>query len=376
MERGVSMRVLFTGGGTAGHVNPALAAAEYLKEKKPNVEILFVGNKGGIEERLVPPAGYDIKCISISGFQRRLTPKNIVRNFKTLGRLVSSSIQASKIIDEFKPDVCIGTGGYVTGPVIREAAKKKIPCVVHESNAYPGITTKLVSKYVYSVMLAVEDAKKYFDSSVRIDITGNPVRPEIIKEEYLSARKELNLDDRPVILSMGGSLGAEKINNTMIELLNRTYYDNKYQHIHGTGYGKITQEMTRLKEAKHKDIRILEYVDMPLSLAAADLVISRAGAISITEIAAKAKASVLIPSPYVTENHQFHNAMSLVKIGAADIIEEKDLNFKILEEKVDSILAEKDKAKIMGENAEKLYINDANERIYNIIIEAAYSKAN
>lgn len=153
------MKVLFTGGGTAGHINPALAAAGYLQKKEPDVEILYVGNKGGMEERLVPQAGYEIRTVHISGFQRKLTPKNLVRNAQTVVRMFTATEESKKILKEFAPDVCVGTGGYVSGPVIREAAKLGIPCVVHESNAYPGVTIRMLAKYVKTVMLAVPDAK-------------------------------------------------------------------------------------------------------------------------------------------------------------------------------------------------------------------------
>ena len=160
------MKVLFTGGGTAGHINPALAAAGYLLQKEPDAQILYVGNKGGMEERLVPQAGYEIRTVHISGFQRKLTPKNLWRNAQTVVRVFTATAEAKRIIQEFAPDVCVGTGGYVSGPVIREAAKLGIPCVIHESNAYPGVTTKMLAKSVKTVMLAVPDAKKYFDASV------------------------------------------------------------------------------------------------------------------------------------------------------------------------------------------------------------------
>ena len=174
------MKVLFTGGGTAGHINPALAAAGYLRQKEPDAQILYVGNKGGMEERLVPQAGFEIKTVHISGFQRKLTPKNLWRNAQTVVRVFTATAEAKKILQEFAPDVCVGTGGYVSGPVIREAAKLGIPCVIHESNAYPGVTTKMLAKSVKTVMLAVPDAKKYLDPKAVCTVTGNPVRGEVL----------------------------------------------------------------------------------------------------------------------------------------------------------------------------------------------------
>ncbi|MFI3326081.1 MAG: undecaprenyldiphospho-muramoylpentapeptide beta-N-acetylglucosaminyltransferase [Clostridia bacterium] len=362
------MKVLFTGGGTAGHINPALAAASYLKKKNPDVDILYVGNRGGMEERIVPKAGYKFKSVKISGFQRRLSLKNIGRNMATVVRIVTSSVEAKKIIKEFAPDVCVGTGGYVSGPVIREAAKMGIPCVVHESNAFPGVTIKMLSKKVHTVMIAVDAAKTHFDPSVNLKVTGNPIRPEIMMANKELAKARLGLDERPVVLSVGGSLGAEKLNEAIIPVIKNSIENKNYQHIHSTGYGKITKEHEELASSS---IKMMEYVNMVQCLAAADVVISRAGAITVTEIAATENASILIPSPFVAENHQFHNAMTLVNLGAAEIIEEKNLNPQILQEKIDSVLKTEGKSKIMGEKAKQIYVEDANEQIYNIIINAA-----
>ena len=193
------MRVLFAGGGTAGHINPALAAAGYLRSKQPDAEILYVGNKGGMEERLVPAAGFDFKTIRISGFQRKLTAKNIRRNIKTVFRLFSSSVESERIIKAFKPDICVGTGGYVSGPVIRAAQKLGIPTVIHEQNAYPGMTTKALAKHAECVMLAVEDAKKYLDRKDNCVFTGNPVRVSVLQAEREAARKARELTRRSTI---------------------------------------------------------------------------------------------------------------------------------------------------------------------------------
>ena len=303
------MRVLFAGGGTAGHINPALAAAGYLRSKQPDAEILYVGNKGGMEERLVPAAGFDFKTIRISGFQRKLTAKNIRRNIKTVFRLFSSSIESERIIKAFKPDICVGTGGYVSGPVIRAAQKLGIPTVIHEQNAYPGMTTKALAKHAECVMLAVEDAKKYLDRKDNCVFTGNPVRVSVLQAEREAARKALNLDDRPLVLSFGGSLGAAALNKAAAYMLGESAKEKKYQHIHGYGQHdeKFLDEVhaAGVKEEENPQIRMLEYIDnMPECLAAADLVIGRAGAITLTEIEATGKCSILIPSPNVAENHQ------------------------------------------------------------------------
>ncbi len=366
------MKVLFTGGGTAGHINPALAVAGYLKEKEPDVQILYVGNSGGMEEQLVAKAGYPMKTIHISGFQRKLTPKNLARNMKTVVRMVTSTVEAKKIIREFGPDVCVGTGGYVSGPVIREAAKLGIPCVIHESNAYPGVTTKMLAKSVRAVMLAVPDAKKYFDSSVNCVITGNPVRGEVLSADREKARKALGLDSRPLVLSFGGSLGASAVNRAAAYMLAESAKEGKIQHIHGYGTHdeKFLDEIREfgLVPEESPQIRLQEYIyDMPQCLAAADLVIGRAGAMTLTEIEATGKASILIPSPNVAENHQFHNAMALVRRGAAEIMEEKDLTGEALWAKVREILETPDRLSSLGENAKKMSITDAGERIYRTI---------
>lgn len=373
------MRVLFTGGGTAGHINPALAVAGYLREQEPDTEILYVGNRGGMEERLVPRAGYEMAFITISGFQRRLSFKNLMKNLRTVERIFTATAETKRIIKDFAPDVCVGTGGYVSGPVIREAAKLGVPSVIHESNAYPGVTTKLLSKSVHTVMLAVPDAKKYFDESVRTVVTGNPVRGEVLRMDREQARKELGLDSRPLVLSFGGSLGAAMLNRAAAYMLAESAKSGKYQHIHGYGQNDpmFLEELSEygLDLPKNPQIRVLDYIhNMPTCLAAADLVISRAGAMTLSEIEAKGKASILIPSPNVAENHQFHNAMALVKRGAGEIIEEKDLSGEALWKKVEKILSDPERLKSLGENAQKMDILDANNRIYKVIKEAYGSK--
>lgn len=373
------MRVLFAGGGTAGHINPALAIAGYLREKQPDAEILFIGNRGGMEEKLVPKAGFAMKTIVISGFQRKMTPKAIAHNVKTLTRVVTSSHQARRIIRDFAPDLCVGTGGYVSGPVVRTAMKLGIPAVIHEQNAYPGVTNKMLSADAARVMMAVSDAEKYMKPGARCVLTGNPIRPEILREERAAARKKLGVDDRPLILSFGGSLGARKVNEAVADLMTHTIPGGKFQHIHG--YGQYSRWMPDLLREKGIDpdktpqLDLREYIhDMPVCLAAADLVISRAGAMTLSEIQATGKGSILIPSPNVAENHQFHNAMALVNRGAAEIVEEKDLTGDVLWEKVQKIFAAPGGAAALGENAAKMAIRDANERIYRVMMEVLQEK--
>lgn len=366
------MRVIFAGGGTAGHINPALAIAGYLMDKDPKTEILYIGAQGGMEERLVPQAGFEIKTIKISGFKRSFSPKAIKDNIVTLQRAISSTADAKRIIKKFKPDICIGTGGYVSGPVIRAALKLKIPAIIHEQNAFPGVTTKMLSKNVQKVMLANPYAKKYLSDSCHFVTTGNPVRGEIITAAKEPSRAQLGLDERPVILSFGGSLGARKINEGVADLIARSGKDGKYQIIHAYGqYGKWFPDLLREKgiepnDCKNLDIR--EYINnMSTCLAAADLVICRAGAITLSELQVQGKPAILIPSPNVAENHQYHNAMSMVDSKAAFIIEESELTGEKVIECADRILGDKETLKEYSQNAGKMAIVDANDRIYSVI---------
>ncbi len=368
------MKIIFAGGGTAGHINPALAIAGYVREKQPDAEILYIGCKGGMEERLVPQAGYEFKGIIVQGFRRKLTPKGIAENIVTVKKAISAEIDAKTIIKEFKPDICVGTGGYVSGPVLRAAAKLGIPTIIHEQNAFPGITNKMLAKKADRVMLAMPAAKKHFKGKCRFVETGNPVRGEILIADRESARKELGLDERPVILSFGGSLGARIINESLADIISRSAKDGKYQHIHAYGqYGKWFPDLLREKgvdpdSAENLDIR--EYINnMPVCLAAADVVVARAGAITLSEIQVKGKPSVLIPSPNVAENHQYHNAMSLVEKNAAVMIEEKDLTPEKLTEAIDQLASDPEKLKEYSQNAKKMAVDDAAKRIYSVMIE-------
>ena len=229
---------MFAGGGTAGHINPALAIAGYLREKEPDTAIVYVGNKGGMEERLVPAAGFEFRTVHISGFQRKLTLKNIQRNLQTLGRIVTSSQEAKKIIRDFKPDICVGTGGYVSGPVLRQAARMGFRTVTHESNAYPGMTTRLIAKTADKVLLAVPEAAAHLECRREPIVTGSPVREEILFADRAAAREKLGVGDRVCILSFGGSLGAERINRAMAEVVAHFAPTGRTHHIHATGaYG-------------------------------------------------------------------------------------------------------------------------------------------
>ena len=366
------MRVLMTGGGTGGHINPALAIAAIIKDHCPDAEFLFVGARGRMEERLVPAAGYTLKTVDVRGFQRRLSLKNIGRNVAAAVCAVTASAACRKILQEFQPDIAIGTGGYVSGPVLRCAAKMGIPVAVHESNAFPGVTVKMLAKYADVIMLCDEAAKKYLPAGARACVTGNPVHAGFHSLDREQARKELGLDARPLVLSVGGSLGARRINETMTAVLCRSHEQGALQHIHATGRREFDDVAVALKQAGvplHGDgIWVRDYIDdMPRCMAAADVVISRCGAMTLSELPAAGKPSILIPSPNVAENHQYHNAMALVNKGAALCIEEKDLTEKTLWEALETILSHPDRQREMAQNAANAAIPDVDARIWKAI---------
>ncbi len=366
-------RILIAAGGTGGHINPALGTAGYIKQKNPTAEIAFIGTADKMEAKLVPQAGYELKTIEISGFWRSFSPDAIKHNIGTVKKLLKSSSQIKKIINEFKPDLVIGFGGYVSGPVLRIAAKKGIPTAIHEQNAYPGVANKAVAGQVDRVMLTAKQAEQYMKSKNPCVVTGLPIRGDILESDRDFARAELNLGNKPLILSMGGSLGAKPVNDAMLGLILNKYKDNDCVFLHATGKGGdwFAQELEKagvdLKANPH--IRVVEYIDIPKCLPAADLVVCRSGASTLSELQALGKPSILIPSPYVTENHQYHNAMALVNNGAAEILEEKDLNPDVLTERVNALLADKSKLAEIGENAKKMAVIDATKRIYDTLCE-------
>lgn len=370
------MRILFACGGTAGHINPAIATANYLKENDSTTEILFAGNPKGMEARIVPNAGYDFAPIKVSGIQRKLSIKNIKNNIKAIWYLLWSTFRAKKIIKDFNPDIVIGTGGYVSGPVVRKATIMGYKTIAMESNAFPGVTTKLLAKYADKILLDVEESKKYLPKDKEYVVTGNPVRQEIFTTDRKASRDFYGIGDRICILSFGGSLGAQRLNEAVAELMAWHLKENKnFVHIHGSGsYYGPSYYVDMLKEKgieaeEHKNLILREYiVDMPRCLAAADIVICRCGAITLAELKAAGRASVLIPSPNVAENHQYHNAMVLANKNAGIVIEEKDLTGELLCKTIEELTSNPEKLKAISENARALAIKDANERIRKEII--------
>ena len=368
------MKILFAAGGTGGHINPALATAGEIRERYPDAEILFVGTKDKMEARLVPAAGFDFTTIKISGFQRKLSIENIIRNLKTIFYLLFCTFSVKKILKKFKPDVVVGFGGYVSGPVVRTAAKMGIPTAIHEQNAYPGITNKTLAKIVDKVMLTAEEAEKYMQCKNPPAVTGLPVRGEMLRADRDFARAKLGIrDDQKLILSMGGSLGAMTINNAMVDLITDNYKNESLYFIHAMGqYGlwvpdKLKEKGVDLENAKNIELR--EYIsDMDVCMPAADVVVCRAGASSLSELQALGKASILVPSPNVAENHQYHNAMALVNKGAALIIEEKELTKEKMQSLFDSLVKDDENRLSIEANAKAMAVADAKEKIADIVL--------
>lgn len=368
------MRVLIAAGGTAGHINPALAIAGVIRKHCPQAEIHFAGRKAGMEYKLVTAQGYPFHHIEVNGIQRSLTPKNLVRNVQAVWNLALSGPKAKAMMKEVQPDLVIGCGGYVSGPVVRCAAKMGIATAIHEQNAFPGVTNKLLAKDVDLVFAAVAAAVEKLGAPQKTKVVGNPVRPEMFQQDRQAARAKLGAGDRTVILSFGGSLGARRINEVVADL---AAWEMKSKapvlHIHATGSRgvELFAELGRQKGfAGYEGIQAREYIqDMPQMLAAADLVIGRAGALTLAELEAVGRAAILIPSPNVAENHQYYNALEVQKAGAALVLEEKDLTGERLVEQVQSLLAQPGKLQEMGRKARTLADPDSLEKIWTALAE-------
>jgi UDP-N-acetylglucosamine--N-acetylmuramyl-(pentapeptide) pyrophosphoryl-undecaprenol N-acetylglucosamine transferase len=349
-------KVIISGGGTGGHIFPALAIAQALQAIDPTIELLFVGAKGKIEETKVPEAGYKIKLIDIRGFQRKLSFENIVNVF----RLFKSIIRCRKIIRRFKPDAVVGVGGYASGPVGYVAARKKIPVLIQEQNSYPGITNKILSKRAQKICVAYHEMERFFPKE-KIIFTGNPVRKKIsdtdaLREEVLSF---FGLEpDRKVILSLGGSGGARSINEGIKAKLKELSESGVYL-IWQTGAKYLEDAQKALQEHKCENIKVFDFIArMDLAYKAADVVISRAGAGTISELSLLEKASILVPSPNVAEDHQTKNANALVKIDAAILIKDNETNEKLIPEAL-KLVNDKERILRLSQNIAKEKVKDS-----------------
>ena len=329
------MKVIMTGGGTGGHIYPAIAIADEIKRRFPDAEILFVGAKRGLEKTLVPDNGYPIKLIPVQGFNRKKPLKNI----EVLRDLRQGNKLSKKILADFKPDVVIGTGGYASAPVVKMAQKMKIPTYIHEQNAFPGVTNKMLEGHVEKVFLGFEEGSAYFKHPEKHVTAGNPVRKSFYELDKKQARIDLGFDEKDfVLLAFGGSQGAGRINQAMLSVIETFQNTEDMKICLATGryyYDAVCSELAEKKIETGSNIKVMEYIsDMNRYLAAADLVISRSGAITVAEVTVCGKPAIFIPSPHVTGNHQYFNARAVAEKGGAVVIEEKDLDHKTLAERI------------------------------------------
>lgn len=372
------MKVLVAAGGTAGHVNPALAIASGIKRQWPEAEIHFVGRRKGMEYRLVKQAGYPFHNIEVRGVQRSFTPKNIARNMAAAWYLTLAPHAARKILAEVQPDLVVGAGGYISGPVLREAAKRGIKTAIHEQNAYPGVTNRILAGYVDVIFAPTVSAVERLGHPEKTIVSGNPIRTEFFAQNREQTREKLGAAGRVVLLSYGGSLGAMRVNEVVADLAQWHLKERDFLHIHATGsiekndFAKLAGQKGI---ADNPNFVVKEYLDdMPAMLAAADLVISRAGALTLAELAAVGRASVLIPSPNVAENHQFYNAMEFVQAGAAKVFEEKELTGALLIDTVDKLTENPKTLMEMGKAAETLAHPEALDTIVRALAELMEEK--
>jgi UDP-N-acetylglucosamine--N-acetylmuramyl-(pentapeptide) pyrophosphoryl-undecaprenol N-acetylglucosamine transferase len=372
------MKFLFTCGGTAGHINPALGVAQYLKELMPYCEILFVGAEGQMETELVPREGFDIKTVNITNISRSLSFGGVKHNLKTLKNVIGSTSEAKAIIKEFMPDVVIGTGGYVCYPVLRAAHAMKIPTVVHESNALPGLTTKMLSGSADKILVGFEESRQYYKNQQKVIVTGTPVRGDFRNIDKKTAREKLGLDpDRPLVVSVWGSLGASFMNKLMVSFIEKALGKPFFTLIHSAGkcgYKAMLLEMEKenIKDPKARGMEVREYIyDMPVVMAAADLVICRSGASTLSELSVLGRPAILVPSPNVTGKHQEKNARVLEKTGAAVVLKESELSADKLLGSVSLLLSRPATLEAMSEQMKKLGVEDSTEKIANIILDLA-----
>ena len=371
------MRIIFTCGGTGGHINPAIAVAKLCQQRIPGCKILFMGAEDGMENKLVPREGFRLETLKISNYQRKLNFSGIKHNIMTLWNMAGSMKKAKKIIREFAPDVIIGTGGYASFPALKMGAKLGIPTAVHESNAVPGLTTRMVAKTVRKIMVSFEDSRSHYADPDKVIVTGTPVREDFLYTEQDRARAELGLDDKPLIVSAWGSLGAREMNKKIARFLVRESQEGLFRHIHATGsYGwQWMPDYVRdqgLDVQVHPELELREYIyNMPQLMAAADLVICRAGAATISEVCASGTPCIMVPSPNVTDNHQEKNARVLEAHGAAAVVREGDCDGDSLYELAKSLLSDPEKLRSMRMAARAMAVVDSTEQILRVIRDLA-----
>lgn len=358
------MKAIISGGGTGGHIFPAVAIANAIKARYADADILFIGAEGRMEMEKVPAAGYPIKGLPIAGLQRSLSPKNIMKNLAVPFKLLKSQSMAKKIIRNFNPDVVVGVGGYASAPTLKTAAKMGYPTLLQEQNSYPGLTNKMLSAHADVICVAYNGLEKFFPAE-KIVFTGNPVRKVI---EDMSVTKaegcatfQVNPDKR-IVLSVGGSLGARTINETLCANL-KYFIDNDIQLIWQTGKGYYKQAKEAVEAAGAANVKVCEFISqMDHAYAAADAIISRAGAISISELCLVGKPVILIPSPNVAEDHQTHNAMALVRKDAAMIVKDAEAMEKMMPTALE-LLKDPGKIAMLEQNAGKMALPDAAQKI-------------
>ena len=375
------MNVIFTCGGTGGHINPAIAVANALKERHPDCNILFVGAKGGMEENLVPRAGYTIRTIPCAWISRKLNLSGIRRNIKAIGTVRSAIRTCKQIINEFEADVIVGTGGYASYPAMAAANAMGIPVCVHESNAVPGLTTKMVANKASRVLVSFIESAQYYRCPEKVQAVGMPVKKEFITTTKAEAREKLGLDQRPLLVTAFGSLGARDMNYMVAELMKLEQEAGyPFQHIHATGSQGFQWMPEHIKGLgvtvnDGKGLQMREYIyDMPTVMAAADVIISRAGASSCNEIAASGTPCILIPSPNVTNNHQEKNARVLEKRGAAIVVCEPDCTAEGMFRTLQELLSDDQRRSDMSVALRNMAVLDSAERICTMIEELAAPK--
>lgn len=365
----IRMRVIVAAAGTAGHINPGLAIANKIKQEEPDSEIIFIGTTRGLENDLVPRAGYGLKTIEAYGLSKQIS----IANFKKMWATLMATGKARKIIKEFKPDIIVGAGGYICGPVVWAANKEKIPVILHESNAFPGKAVKMLAPKAETVLISFEEARIRIPNAKNIVCTGTPVK--IVKKEYSQEEKKKILTsigingNKPIVLVFGGSQGAQKINEAIIGILENKM-NKDYQIIWATGpkqFDIIKEELA----SKNIDInnienaKILPYIyNMEEIMNVSNIIVARSGAMTITEISNLGKPSILIPLPNVSQDHQLYNAKVLENVGAAKIILNNELNKNNLENEIEKIIKDPQLMHKMEEKAFSKSVTDVQEKIY------------